>query len=59
MQPPPLTIAGVANDAVLDRAFMWLCKQRKEWPAEADVWDFRRLCRRILICIFDETVNAG
>jgi hypothetical protein len=31
----------LASDAVLDRAYAWLCKRRAHFPANADVWDFR------------------
>ena len=37
---PPL--AEVADAAVLDRAYDWLCDRRKRYPASSDVWDFRR-----------------
>lgn len=30
------------SDAVLDRAYVWLCRQRRRWPDAADVWTFRR-----------------
>jgi hypothetical protein len=30
------------SDAVLDRAYAWLCHQRRNWPASSDVWSFRR-----------------
>ena len=36
------TLAEVADAAVLDRAFDWLCDRRKRYPASSDVWDFRR-----------------
>ncbi len=32
----------LASDAVLDRAYVWLCRQRRRWPGAADVWSFRR-----------------
>jgi len=32
----------LCSDAVLDRAYRWLCKQRRRWPDAADVWSFRR-----------------
>ena len=32
----------LGSDAVLDRAYRWLCKQRRRWPDAADVWSFRR-----------------
>jgi hypothetical protein len=31
----------LASDAVLDRAYGWLCEQRWRWPDAADVWSFR------------------
>ncbi len=31
-----------ASDLVLDAAFEWLCKRRRDYPDDADVWDFRR-----------------
>jgi hypothetical protein len=34
--------ATLVSDAVLDAAFAWLCRQRRDWPANADVWSFRR-----------------
>jgi RNA-directed DNA polymerase len=37
-----VTIADIVSEEVLDRAYAWLCKQRKDWPQGADVWAFRR-----------------
>jgi RNA-directed DNA polymerase len=37
-----LTLADVMTEAVLDTAYAWLCHQRRDWPAEADVWRFRQ-----------------
>jgi len=28
--------------AVLDDAYEWLCHRRRDYPADADVWSFRR-----------------
>lgn len=33
---------SLTSDAVLEAAYAWLCRQRKAWPASADVWAFRR-----------------
>ena len=33
--------AALASDAVLDAAFGWLCKRRRAWPADADLWSSR------------------
>ena len=35
-------LAEIASDRTLDAVFAWLCKRRKNYPASADVWDFRR-----------------
>jgi hypothetical protein len=28
-------------DAQINAAYQWLCQQRKHFPANADIWDFR------------------
>lgn len=33
----------ITADAVLDAAFEWLCQQRRHYPADTDIWDFRFL----------------
>ncbi len=35
-------LAALASDATLDAAFVWLCKRRRDYPDDADVWDLRR-----------------
>ena len=40
-----LTLEDILADEVLDRAFAWLCHQRRHWPDATDVWDFRRRWR--------------
>ena len=37
-----LTLAHIASDAVLDTAYDWLCRRRRDYPADADVWSLRR-----------------
>ena len=37
-----LTLADVVTEAVLDTAYAWLCHQRWNWPANADVWRCRQ-----------------
>ena len=39
--PAPL-LARLVADATLEAAYAWLCAQRRDWPAAADIWDFRR-----------------
>jgi RNA-directed DNA polymerase len=31
----------LTNEALIDNSFSWLCKQRKHFPANSDVWDLR------------------
>ena len=35
----------LAADDVLDTAYAWLCKRRRDYPANADVWSFRHCWR--------------
>lgn len=34
-------LRAIASDAVIDRAYAWLCARRKDAPADADVWHLR------------------
>ena len=34
--------ARLASDHVLEAAHAWLCHRRRDYPADADVWAFRR-----------------
>src|SRR5271163_2121645 len=34
--------AALVSDEVLDAAFSWVCQRRRAWPADADIWPFRR-----------------
>lgn len=42
----------------LETAFHWLCIQRKHFPANADVWDFRRTYTKLKHHLLDQ-VNNG
>jgi hypothetical protein len=37
-----MVLARLASDGVLDVAYAWLCHRRRDYPADADVWSFRR-----------------
>lgn len=37
-----MLIEQIASDAVLDEAYAWLCHRRRDYPANADIWPFRR-----------------
>jgi hypothetical protein len=32
----------LASDELLDAAYEWLCRRRRDYSANADVWSFRR-----------------
>ena len=34
-------LTEMASDAVLDRAYAWLCKRRLHYPPDADIWTLR------------------
>ncbi len=34
-------LTELGSDAVLDSAYLWLCKQRRRYPISADIWDLR------------------
>jgi hypothetical protein len=35
-------LAQLAAAGVLDRAYVWLCRRRRDYSANSDVWSFRR-----------------
>ena len=37
-----MLIEQIASDAILNEAYAWLCHRRRDYPANADVWWFRR-----------------
>ncbi len=39
-------LAELTSDDVLDTAYGWLCKRRRDYPADADVWSFRQAWAR-------------
>jgi hypothetical protein len=38
----PRLTAALVSEEVLDAAFAWVCQRRRAWPADADIWSFRR-----------------
>ncbi len=41
-KPYMAILAELTSDEVLDTAYDWLCKRRRNYPADADVWSFRQ-----------------
>ena len=37
-----MILAQLASDDVLDTAYDWLCKRRRDYPPNEDIWAFRR-----------------
>ncbi len=40
--PHIVILTQLTTDEVLDNAFAWLCKRRRTYPEDADVWSFRQ-----------------
>jgi hypothetical protein len=36
------SLARLLSDKVLNSAYEWLCRARRDYPASADIWNFRR-----------------
>ena len=41
-----ITLDDIADERVLESAYTWLCKRRRNYPDRADVWSFRRHWQR-------------
>jgi hypothetical protein len=55
-----MTILGqVASDDVLDSAYEWLCRRRRDYSANSDVWSFRRCWQREKAQIKDELCSGS
>ena len=37
-----MLIEKIVSDDILDEAYEWLCHRRRDYPANADIWSFRR-----------------
>ena len=37
-----VTLAHILDEGILESAYAWLCKRRRNYPDDADVWNFRR-----------------
>ena len=49
-----MILAQVASDVVLDSAYEWLCRRRRDYSVNSDVWSFRRCWQREKAQIKDE-----
>jgi hypothetical protein len=52
-------LSQLASDDVLDRADEWLCRQRRDYSANSDVWAFRRCWPRERDQIKDELCSGN
>ena len=49
-----ITVDDILDEGILESAYAWLCKRRRNYPDHADVWNFRRHWRReIALLLFD------
>jgi hypothetical protein len=47
----------LTDEALIDTSFSWLCKQRKHFPADSDVWDLRFHWHTLKPKIIDDLVS--
>jgi RNA-directed DNA polymerase len=52
-------LAQLASDDVLDSAFEWLCRRRRDYSANSDVWEFRRRWQREKVQIKDDLLSGN
>ena len=41
-----ITLDDILDEDILESAYTWLCKRRRNYPDHADVWNFRRNWQR-------------
>ncbi len=41
-----ITLDDILDEGILESAYTWLCKRRRNYPEHADVWNFRRHWKR-------------
>jgi hypothetical protein len=39
-------LAQITSDDMLDSAYEWLCRRRRDYSANSDIWNFRRCWQR-------------
>ncbi len=54
-----MVLAAVASDDVLDTAYEWLCKRRRDYPPDADIWSFRHRWREEKAIIKTELLKGS
>ena len=52
-----MMINELVNTDLLNESFSWLCKQRKHFPANSDVWDVRFHWNKIKPQLIDELIS--
>ena len=41
-----ITLDDILDEGILESAYSWLCKRRRNYPDPADIWNFRRPWQR-------------
>jgi hypothetical protein len=52
-------LAQITSDDVLDSAYEWLCRRRRDYSANSGVWAFRRCWQREKERIKDELLSGS
>ena len=54
-----ITFDDILDEGILESAYAWLCKRRRNYPGHADVWNFRRHWRREIVCLRRELLEGS
>ena len=54
-----ITLDDIVDEDILESAYAWLCKRRRNYPDHADVWNFRRHWRREIARLSRELLEGS
>ena len=53
------TLDDILDEGILESAYTWLCKRRRNYPDHADAWNFRRHWRREIALLRRELLEGS
>ena len=54
-----ITLDDILDEGILEAAYTWLCKRRRNYPDHADVWNFRRHWKREIVRLRRELLEGS
>ena len=54
-----ITLDDILDEGILESAYAWLCKRRRNYPDHADVWNFRRHWQREIVRLRRELLGGS